>query len=170
MLMSRFRVLATSGIVLAMATAFNKDLLDYPREDERHELKAWFDLAPRVATAEIAKDLAVIANYGGGYIIIGYEDRTLTPQQSPTTDVLSKFSQDSIGDIVRTFLEPVFQCQVSTENSSAGNAHVVVHGASPVFIKVDQHDSRRKLLFAKGALYIRKAKPESALISSPLEW
>lgn len=50
------------------------DLVNHPNETLEVELKGWVDLSDKAAKAELAKDLAAIANNGGGYILFGFAD------------------------------------------------------------------------------------------------
>lgn len=153
---------------------FNKALLDSPEETERQELKSWVDISSREAKAELAKDLAALANFGGGFIIFGFDDRTFAPLPYTRTSISIEYNHNSITDIVKTYLEPSFQCLVSIEKSSAGSVHVVVqvpsHGVTPVCVKKEAARPDGTSILTKGVHYTRKPKPESAAISTPLEW
>ena len=56
-----------------MASDLN-DLIEIPRETLEIELKKWLDLSEPVVRANIARHLAALANYGGGYLVFGFED------------------------------------------------------------------------------------------------
>jgi predicted HTH transcriptional regulator len=80
-------------------------------EDLGVDYKAWMDLTPKQARAELAKDLAAIANHGGGFIIFGVDDKSRKPQGLSPYD-LNNFGEDAIADIVKSYLDPLFHCRV----------------------------------------------------------
>jgi predicted HTH transcriptional regulator len=70
-------------------------------EDLGVEYKAWMDLSPKEARAELAKDLAAIANHGGGFIIFGVGDKSRKPEGLSPFD-LNNFRDDAIAGIVKS--------------------------------------------------------------------
>lgn len=61
-----------------------QDLLAYPREDLAIELKGWLDLRSEEDKANLAHAILALANHGGGYIILGFQEvaGTWAPQKS----------------------------------------------------------------------------------------
>lgn len=109
------------------------ELVDTPNETLEVEYKSWLDLNDNLARADLARHIAALANHGGGYIVFGFKDETL--QYVPNITSM-KIDRDIVSSIVKKYLEPSFQCDVSLVRSSAGNEHPIVrvppHGASPV--------------------------------------
>src|SRR3990167_9558937 len=110
-----------------------QDLIERPVEREWLELKSWIDLKDKSSPsrAGIARHLAAIANYGGGYLVFGFNgDGT---RCAASGDVRKHYSHDVIAGIVDRYLHPNFQCEVAFE-SFAGVEHAIVwipsHGAS----------------------------------------
>ena len=66
-----------------------------PREELGVELKGWLDLSQGEHKADLAKALMALANHGGGYVLLGYDDATENrsfappPRQVATTRILS---------------------------------------------------------------------------------
>jgi hypothetical protein len=46
-----------------------------PRETLDAEVKEWLDLASNDHRALVAKEVIALANHGGGYLVIGFEER-----------------------------------------------------------------------------------------------
>ena len=147
-----------------------QDLLTSPVEREWLELKSWIDLTDARARAGIARHLAAIANYGGGYLVFGFNNdgtRCLA-----TTNARKAYGQDVIAGIVAHYLQPKFQCEVSFEEF-AGVEHPIVwvppHGATPVISKADgpQDAKGRREGIQSGIIYIRTPKPESIPATTP---
>lgn len=147
-----------------------QDLIERPVESEGLELKSWVDLANPSARAGIARHLAAIANFGGGYLIFGFNNDTT--RCAPNNDVRSSYSQDVIAGIVDRYLQPKFQCEVIFE-SFANVEHAVIwipsHGETPIISKASgPHDPKGQPQgIRSGTIYIRTPKPESVPATTP---
>ena len=75
-----------------------EDLVTSPREVQRVELKSWLDLSDRIVQANVARHIAALANYGGGYLLFGFEDDGIPAEDRP--DDLGGYSKDRIAGIV----------------------------------------------------------------------
>lgn len=150
-----------------------RELIDAASESLAVEYKEWLDLNDAVVRADIARHIAALANYGGGKLIFGLTDDGQYCGTNPFPT--PKCNHDVIGGIVSRYLEPTFQCDVRIVRSSAGNDHPVVivppHGAAPICAKAGgpMKDGRSQGI-SQGVYYIRKPKPESAPITSAVEW
>jgi hypothetical protein len=115
-----------------------QDLVEQPAEREWLELKSWVDLTDPTIRANMARHLAAISNYGGGYLVFGFEkDGTRSPRKD---NVRRLYSHDVLAGIVGRYLHPKFQCEVSFPEF-LGIEHAVIwippHGTSPVISKAD---------------------------------
>jgi len=81
-------------------------------EDLDVEYKAWVDTSQPDLRAKLARHLAALANYGGGYLIFGVDDTTRKPQGTTNLD-RALFGEDAISSIVKRYLDPPFQCQTA---------------------------------------------------------
>jgi Putative DNA-binding domain len=148
-------------------------LVDTPNETLGVEYKSWLDLDDNETRADLARHIAAIANHGGGYIVFGFDDKTRQPVPNASS---VKVTHDTITSVVKKYLEPTFQCDVSTVASSKGDEHQVVrvpaHGASPICAKANgPMDAKGKIQgITQGLYYIRKAGPESERILTAAEW
>ncbi len=155
-----------------MAFAELQELVDAPNETLGVEYKSWLDLTNQEARADIARHVAAIANHGGGYIVFGFDVSSLEYVPSPFAETIDR---DIISSIVKKYLEPTFQCDVSLVISSAGNKHPVVivpaHGATPICAKANGPMDGKKIQgIVQGQYYLRKPGPESAQILTAAEW
>jgi hypothetical protein len=150
------------------------DLVDFPRETLDIELKGWMDLDNRLAQAKLARHIAALANHGGGYLVFGFEDDGTRCPERPTD--LGAFNRDRFASIVRRYLTPAFQCDVTLAVANDGVSFPIVrvpsHGAVPVAAKADgPHEGRQGPQgITSGAHYIRKPGPESAPVITAEEW
>jgi predicted HTH transcriptional regulator len=134
-------------------------------EDLGVEYKAWMDLQPGDARAELAKDLAALSNHGGGYLLFGVDDKTRKPQGVSNFD-LNDFGEDAIAGIVKRYLDPPFQCRVRRIVHDGVEYPVIIvppHGARPVIAKADgPHDAKGRVTGVRqGVIYVRDVGPAS---------
>ena len=142
-----------------------------PNEDLGTEYKAKVNLETTLGRAKLAKHLAALANHGGGYLVVGFDDDLKPEHPRPALP-----NRDDISRVVKTYLDPPFQCDVREVSDAAGLLYAVIsipsHGATPVCCRADgpQDEKGRVQGVSCGAYYIRKPGPESAPITSPSEW
>ena len=156
-----------------MASDLN-DLIEIPRETLEIELKKWLDLSEPVVRANIARHLAALANYGGGYLVFGFEDDLTREQKRPRS--LDSYNRDTFTAIIKRYLTPTFQCEVLIVLAGNGEEFPVIrvpgHGRVPIAAKADgpKNDKGRIQGIVAGTYYIRKPGPESAPIIGAEEW
>jgi hypothetical protein len=152
-----------------------QDLVDSPREDLGVELKGWVDLADSKTKASMARHICALANFGGGYIVFGFRDDCTADPNIP--EDLSPYSRDIFGGIVKRYLSPNFQCDVTEVIATkTGTKHVVVrvpsHGNVPVCaIASGPHDAKGKPQGIEQYVhYSRASGPESTPVSNAEQW
>lgn len=151
-----------------------RDLIDFPRETQACEYKSWLDLTTPPHKADLARHLAAIANFGGGYIVFGFNDLDLSPIADGAD--WSLLTHDVVGGIIDKYLAPSFQCSVERVTSETGSIHPVIlvpgHGATPVCAKQNgPEDNKGKIVGIRaGTYYIRKPGPKSEPITAPEDW
>jgi hypothetical protein len=155
------------------------DLIDLLRDPSNERLnveyKAWLDLGDGPTRAKLARHLAAISNYDGGYLVLGVDDRTrqlLGPAPYNVRDVVT---QDVISDIVRKYLSPPFQCEVKFVEHEGTEYPIVIvfgHGSSPVIaIAGGPQDERgRPIGITQGNIYYRDVGPRSSALSRQEQW
>jgi hypothetical protein len=90
--------LATLFEEFALMEAMIDDLLAEPRETLDVEVKEWLDLSENGHRALLAKEIIALANHGGGYVVVGFEelaDGSFQPA-TPRPTNLDAWSQDNI--------------------------------------------------------------------------
>jgi predicted HTH transcriptional regulator len=101
------------------------DLVDTPTESLTIEIKSNFDIAnDRAHRAHLARHICALANFGGGFIVFGF-DNDLRPIVLPA-DIDQTFHRDRVSSIVATYLDPALLCDSVIITSSAGNRHPVI--------------------------------------------
>lgn len=138
-----------------------QDLIDSPCRSLDVEYKSWRNLDLLEDRAELARDIAALANHGGGFVVFGFNEPTLLPDDSDPFRV--NCTQDRINAIVQTFLDPQVRCEVSLPTSSAGVTHPVIrvgsHGPIPVCVRQDGPVVAGSRIIERGAVYVRKHGP-----------
>jgi hypothetical protein len=151
------------------------DLLAEPRETLDVEIKEWLDVGGnKDHRAALAKEIIALANHGGGFVLIGFEespDGTFAPSASRPPD-LKSWSQDNVQGIVARYVDPPFQCKVEHLNPPLHAARfpvIVVPGGHgvPVRAKSGSPDGRT---LAPGRVYVRRPGPCSEDPQSASEW
>ena len=154
------------------------DLIEAPNENETSEYKCWLNLSDEKVRKDIAKHIAALANYGGGYLIFGFNDEDLSPDTNIPENFERTYTRDYInGAIVSPYLEPPVHCDVvHLISPSTGNMHALIrvptHGATPVCIKKGgvSFDGSASGKIHSDTYYIRKPGPKSEPILKAIEW
>jgi hypothetical protein len=147
------------------------ELVAFPREDLNIELKGWLSPSDETDRANIAKALLALANTGGGYLLIGFDERDGAWAPGPAA-AATEFSQDVINQIVARYADPPFQCAVyQVVGQDGGPMHpvIVVPGNHRVPIRAKSEDPARKHVRIH-AYYIRRPGPCSDQPRSASEW
>ena len=144
-----------------------------PVEREWLELKSWVDLQDKAVRSGIARHLVALSNYGGGYLIFGFNDDG--SRCDPHEDSRKHYNHDTIAGIVDRYLRPKFQCEVHYETAEMVEHPIVwvpAHKDTPVISKADgpHGDDRKPQGIRSGVVYIRTPKPESVPITDPSQW
>jgi hypothetical protein len=145
-------------------------LLAEPREALDVEIKEWLNLSENDHRALVAKEIIALANHGGGYLVVGFEDGALTPaNQRPAN--LNAWSQDSIQSIVAKYVDPAVQCRVVHKirpGSQDLYPIVIVPGGHRVPIRARSGSPDGKLVPHR--VYVRRAGPASEEPRTAEEW
>lgn len=175
---------AESGIFAAAPPCDLQALINAPCRTLEVEYKSWRNLHNIEDRAELARDIAALANHGGGHVIYGFHQDSLAPED--THPFWTNCSAEQVAAIVRAYLDPPVRCEVTTLRSVLGNIHPVIrvpsHGPVPVCVRQDGPLVGKTRLIERGAYYMRKyaahargpyigvPRPESARIDSPQDW
>lgn len=173
-----------SGVFAATAPSDAQALIDTPCRSLEVEYKSWRNLNHAEDRAELARDIAALANHGGGHVIFGFDQDSLIAED--THPFQTNCTADQVRAIVRTYLDPPVACEVVTLRSALGNLHptirVASHGTVPICIRQDGPLVSSTRLIERGAYYTRKhgtlaqgpyigvPRPASCRIEAPQDW
>ena len=179
-----FRPNPEDTVFAAAVPADIRDLVETPCRALEVEYKSWRNLDHAEDRAELARDLAALANHGGGYVVFGFQEPTLTPDE--TDPFRTNCTTERISAIVRSFLDPPVEFDVLPILSAAGVVHPVIrvagHGTTPICVRQDGPVVGQAKLIERGAYYIRKhgpiaagrhigvPRPQSSKIEVPQDW
>ena len=150
-----------------------KALLQRPSEALQVELKTWLDPRNDDHIAKLIKAIFAIRNRNGGFIVIGFDDKTQLPDKLDLdTCVKQLYHTDKIQGLVSRYANDSFEVTVSLGNRD-GQLHpviVVPDGVRvPVIVKRDLNDNEGKNLLRKSDVYFRTLQsngiPSSACIT-----
>lgn len=147
------------------------ELVAFPREDLNIELKGWLSPSDEADRANIAKALLALANTGGGYLLIGFDEVDGAWAPAPAA-AATEFSQDLINQIVARYADPPFQCAVfQVAGPDGGPLHpvIVVPGSHRVPIRAKSEDPAHKHVRVH-AYYIRRPGPCHDQPQNASEW
>jgi hypothetical protein len=169
---------------LPASSSATQDLINSPCRTLEVEYKSWRNLQHPEDRAELARDIAAIANHGGGFVVFGFNEETLRPDDADPfrTDC----TPDAVASIVQTFLDPSVACEIVEPVAADGVIHPVIrisgHGITPVCIRQNGPQVDGETLLERGAYYIRRhgparsgraigvPRPQSAKVETPQDW
>lgn len=150
-----------------------EDLVSYPHESLNVGLKGWLDLSDEEHKADLAHAILALANFGGGYLVLGFQESNGTWIADPHRPAsLDQYGQDLVNGVVRSYAEPSFHCEVH-QVSDAASGHpfpvITVPGNHkvPIRAKRDGPNNRHVRI---NAYYIRRPGPSSEVIQTADEW
>jgi predicted HTH transcriptional regulator len=137
------------------------DLVARPSESLNVEIKRWINPAEPEGQGKIIKAAFAIRNRNGGFLLIGFDDVTLLPDQtSAPSDVQTAFHLDVIQGLISRYASEPFEIAVgfATRDGQKYPVVVVPEGVrTPVAVQRDLPDPRNsnRALIRKGELYFR---------------
>lgn len=151
-----------------------KRLILYPKEDLDKEYKSWLNLLDNYHQAVLAKAILALANHGGGYVVVGFEeqdDKKLVIQE-PNPGCLTNINQDAVNEIVEKFADPSFHCAVyhiESEEKDGLYPVIVVPGPHIVPIRAKRGGPENQHV-KNHSYYIRRPGPISEPPQTGKEW
>ena len=158
---------------MASAGERARELIERPSESLSVELKRWIDPDSPDGTAKIVRAALALRNHGGGYMVIGFDDITLTPDgEDIPQDVKAKFHHDKIQGFVSRFASEPFEVGIEFPelNGQLYPVIAVPPGVkTPVAAKSDLIVNNAKLV-AAGDIYVRSLRANNTPSTSKAGW
>jgi hypothetical protein len=150
-----------------------RELLARPAESLNVELKTWLDPRNPEGVEKIIKSIFALRNRNGGFLIIGYNNKTATPDlYSGKEDVRSVFHFDYIQSLISRYASDPFEVEVAFGQHS-GQYYPVIFVSEgvkvPVVIKRDFRVDGGKYLLREGDIYFRTLGANGTASSAKLK-
>jgi hypothetical protein len=134
------------------------NLVANPAETLTVERKRWIDAASAAGQEKIIKAALALRNRNGGYLLIGFDDKTMAPDAGhEPPDVHAAFNQDAIQGLISKYASETFEMLVAfgVRDGIEYPVIVVPPGVNiPVAAKRTLADNN-KVLVRLGAVYFR---------------
>lgn len=136
------------------------EIVARPIESLNVELKTWLDLQDNAHVAKLVKALFALRNRNGGYLVIGFDDRTLEPDPYTLSQPREQmYHHDEVQAKVSRYAHETFEIIVRFGERD-GQSYPVIsvpEGVrTPVAVKSDLLDKPPgKALLARGDIYFR---------------
>lgn len=102
-------------------------LLTEPREELGVEYKDWLNLSENEDKAKLAKAAIALANFGGGFVVLGMSEEGGSFSSKPRPKHFSEPTQDAVNAAVRRYASPEFHCEAyPVLHPETGVSHVIV--------------------------------------------
>ncbi|GAB2875939.1 hypothetical protein GCM10027093_09240 [Paraburkholderia jirisanensis] len=136
-----------------------EQLVKRPGESLVVEIKTWISPSDPAGQAKIIKGAIALRNRGGGYLVIGFDDKTMAAdKESAPTDVRSTFHVDVIQGLVTKYASQAFEIAVEfVERDDVVHPIIVVPPGvrTPVFAKQQLTGDGGKILVERDVAYVR---------------
>ncbi len=152
-------------------------LIARPGESLNVEIKRWLDPSDVAGIAKIVKATFALRNRNGGFLVVGFDDKTLEPDMANAPpDVRGAFHQDTIQALISRYAYEPFEVQVAFAERDGRTYPVIAipQGVRvPAVVKSALTDAGGGKLLAVGEVYFRtlhaNGTPSSAA-TRPQDW
>ncbi len=147
-----------------------KRLIGAPSESLSLELKAWLNLENPEHKAKLVRAFLALRNYNGGYVVIGFDDRTGDPSPDPPNDTRTVYHVDDLQRLVTGYASELFGIDAEYPERN-GVAYPVVKIPAgvrvPVAVKKDIQNSGGKPIVRRGEVPFRTLRANNTVSSAP---
>lgn len=155
----------------------NRELIDQlvkrPSESLNVEIKTWISPTDKAGQAKIVKGALALRNRGGGFLVIGLNDETLTPdKENVPADVRAVFHADVIQALVAKYASEPFQVSVEYIERDGVELPVIVIPSgvrTPVAAKADLN-ADGTFLIRTDDVYFRTLSANNTVSSAKIKW
>jgi len=152
-----------------------QSLVDRPRETINIELKSWIDPKSPEGEQKIARPALALRNQNGGYLVIGFNDKTCKPDPVPAgVNVRLKYHADEIQRIVTRYASHPFFIEAhfpETEGVEYPVIRIPPGFKTPVVCKADllvkAPDGKERFLLRAKDIHVRTVDANHAISSAP---
>src|SRR5689334_16511651 len=134
-----------------------QELVERLAESLNVEVKRWVGTEDPNDVAKIVRAVLALRNRNGGYLVIGFDDKTLQPDiNNRPADVKGTFHLDKVQGLISRYSYDLFEVGVAFPNINGNDYTVIVvpEGVrSPVAAKSDLFDATGKILIRNGDVY-----------------
>ncbi|MEN6622974.1 MAG: ATP-binding protein [Smithella sp.] len=150
-----------------------QDLIEQPGESLSVELKRWIDPDTPEGIAKIVKTALALRNQGGGYLIIGFDNATLSPDLENIPDNLrEKFHIDKIQGLISRFTSEPFEVQLEFPEKEGQKYPVIIVPSgvkTPVATKSELNLNGQKLI-KTDTVYVRSLNSNNTPSTTQATW
>jgi Putative DNA-binding domain len=140
-----------------------QELIQHPQENLFVEMKAWIDPDQPDGIAKIIKTALAMRNNNGGYMVIGFDDKTLEPiLDNAPSNVRQMFNIDKIQGAISKYSSELFEINIDFPQRDGQEFPVIVIPTgvkTPVVAKSDlfskDKDKQSKPLIREDTVYVR---------------
>jgi hypothetical protein len=144
-------------------SAYIQELIQQPQESLSVELKDWIDPGQPEGIAKIVKTALAMRNRGGGYMVFGFNNKTLEPNlDDAPSDVRELFHIDKIQGMIAKYSSEPFEVTVEFPQRDGQDFPVIIVPTdikTPVVAKSDllskSSETSDKALIRADTVYVR---------------
>jgi hypothetical protein len=106
---------AAAGELQMLSTDELSNPLESPNETLAAEYKSWLDLDTPDDAATLAKAAIVMANHGGGLIILGMREQAedCALWSLPRPEKMPRYNPDNVNEAANRYADPEFRCDLA---------------------------------------------------------
>lgn len=151
-------------------------LINNPSESLSVEIKRWINPDEPKGIAKIVKNTLALRNHGGGYLLIGFDDKTLQPdRENVPPDVRALFHLDKIQGLISNYSSEPFEITIGF-GVRDGQEHPVIAVPpgikTPVASKSELRESSKgsKPLIEVDSVYVRSLRANYTPSTTKATW
>jgi hypothetical protein len=149
-----------------------KELISRLAESLNVEVKRWISPDEPTGIAKIVRAALALRNRNGGYLVIGFDDKTLQPDSgNEPQDVRAIFHTDKIQGIISRYSSEIFEIAVAfgEQNSREYAVIIIPEGIrAPVAAKADLFEGSKRLV-SRGDVYFRTLAANGTPSTAPAQ-